>query len=122
VRARIAGRIGPLHPPELAVWKLRLAREAQLLDPLALERPQAPEPRLERVWQRFLDLLALRWTIEPGTPTPYSARFAAAWCNTTKRNAHEAIGALARRGSLRLAGRDPRGTRLWLPEGVTPID
>lgn len=122
VRARIAGRDGPLHAPELAVWKLRLAREAQLLDPLALERPRAPERRFERVWQGFLDLVALRWTIEPGVPTPFSARFAGSWCGVSTRRAHESIGALAAAGSLRLVGRDPRGTRLWLPEGVAPID
>lgn len=121
VRARIAGRDGPLNAPELAIWKLRLAREAQLFDPLALERPAAPNRRTDAVWQGFLDLLALRWTIEPGIPTTYSARFAAAWCNTTKRNTHEAINELARAGSLRLVGRDARGTRLWMPEGVRPI-
>ena len=70
----------------------------------------------------FLDLLALRWTVTPGAPAPYSARFAAAWCGVSTHRAHEAIGALARAGSLRLVGRDPRGTRLWLPEGVMPLD
>ena len=58
----------------------------------------------------------------PAAPAPYSARFAAAWCGVSTHRAHEAIGALARAGSLRLVGRDPRGTRLWLPEGVMPID
>jgi hypothetical protein len=122
VRALLAGRTQPLSPPELAIWKLRLAREAELLEPVALERPPAPSGRLEDVWQGFLDLLALRWTVTAGEPAPYSARFAAAWCGVSTHRAHESIRALARAGSLRLAGRDPRGTRLWLPEGVMPID
>ena len=122
VRACVAGRTQPLNSPELVVWKLRLAREAGLLEPLVLERPAASSRRLEAVWEGFLDLLALRWTIERGNPTTFSARFAAAWCGVPKRHAHEAIAELARTGSLRLVGRDPRGTRLWLPEGVVPID
>ena len=122
VRALLAGRTQPLSPPELAIWKLRLAHEAELVEPVAFERPVAPSRRLEDVWSGFLDLLALRWTVTPGAPAPYSARFAAAWCGVSTHRAHEAISALARAGSLRLVGRDPRGTRLWLPEGVMPID
>lgn len=122
VRALIAGRTQPLGPPELAIWKLRLAHEAGLLEPVAFERPVAPGRRIEDVWGGFLDLLALRWTVTPDAPAPYSARFAASWCGVSTHRAHEAIGALARAGSLRLVGRDPRGTRLWLPEGVVPVD
>jgi hypothetical protein len=122
VRALLAGRTAPLSPPELAVWKLRLANEAGLVEPVGFERPAAPSRRLEDVWQGFLDLVALRWALTLGDPAPYTARFAAAWCGVSTYRAHEAIGALARAGSLRLVGRDPRGTRLWLPEGVVPID
>ena len=122
VRARLAGRTGSLAAPELAVWKLRLAREAGLLEPLAFERPPAPRERLEPVWQGFLDLLALRWQIDPEAPAPFTVRFASAWCGLPKRQVHEALVELARTGTLQLVGRDPRGTRLWLPpDGVMPV-
>lgn len=121
VRARLAGRDGALAVPELTVWKLRLAAEAGLLEPadLSLELGDAPG-ELVGVWEGFLRLLALRWTIEPGIAAPFSARFAAAWCEVSKREAHEAVRELARLGLLRHAGLDERGTRLWLPEGVGP--
>jgi hypothetical protein len=122
VRARLAGRDGNLAVPELTVWKLRLAREAGLLAPLELELDsERPERRLERVLDGFLELLALRWLLEPGVPAPFSARFAAAWCGVGKREAHESVRELSRAGLLRPAGRDPRGTRLWLPKGVRPV-
>jgi hypothetical protein len=123
VRARLAGRDGNLAVPELTVWKLRLAREAGLLEPLSLELDcERPQQRLERVLDGFVELLALRWLLEPGVPAPFSARFAAAWCGVGKREAHESVRELHRAGLLRPAGRDPRGTRLWLPEGVRPVD
>src|SRR5262249_38087159 len=77
VRARLAGREGRLAVPELTVWKLRLSAEADLVEPLPLDVDEEPATR-RLVWSGFLDLLALRWTIEPGIPAPFSARFAAA--------------------------------------------
>jgi hypothetical protein len=119
VRARLAGRDGKLAVPELTVWKLRLASEAGLVEPAALELDaDPPARRLAPIYDSFLELLALRWTVEPGVPAPFSARFAAAWCGVSKREAHEGVRELHRLGLLRPAGRDPHGTRLWLPEGV----
>jgi hypothetical protein len=91
------------------------------VNPVALELDtDSPSEPLGRAWEGFLRLLALRWTIEPGVPAPFSARFAAAWCGLSKREAHEAVTELARQGFLRLRGRDPHGCRLWLPKGVRP--
>jgi hypothetical protein len=119
VRARLAGRSFPLAVPELVVWKLRLAREAGLLEPPVLRLDADRPPRaIAPLYDGFLELLALRWTIEPGVPAPFSARFASAWCGVSHRKAHEGVSALQRSGLLRLAGRDPRGTRLWLPQGL----
>jgi Bifunctional DNA primase/polymerase, N-terminal len=121
VRARLAGRQGPLAAPELVVWKLRLASEAELVEPVAFELDtDRPPQSLEAAWDGFLELLGLRWTIEPGLPAPFSARFTAAWCGLSKREAHEAVAELARQGFLRLEGRDAHGCRLWLPKGVRP--
>ena len=121
VRARLAGRTGPLAGPELSIWKRRLAHEAGLLEPFPLiVDADAPPESITATWKGFLGLVALRWAIEPGPPAPFSVRFAAAWCGISAREAHEAITELARRGFLGLEGRDSHGTRLWLPQGVRP--
>jgi hypothetical protein len=118
VRARIAGRRDRLSAAELRVWKRLLALEAGLLEPVVLEAPQRDDP----VWDGFVRLLRLRWLSEPGAPTPFSARFAAAWCDVSVMGAHRAIRELERLGFLRVAGHDAQGTRLWLPpEGVMPL-
>jgi hypothetical protein len=120
VRARLAGRTGPLGKPELSVWKLRLAWEAGLVEPLELQAAPRPPLRLCPAWDGFLQLLALRWLVSPGAPSPFSARFAAAWCGISKREAHTAVTELARLGLLRHVGFAPPRARLWLPDGVAP--
>jgi hypothetical protein len=119
VRARKAGRLDLSGGPELAVWKLRLCFEAGYLEPIWLDLPDV-EAGLEPLWSGLRLLLGLRWRISPGSPTPFSAGFAAAWCGVSKRQAHEGTRELVRRGLLRLHGHDVNRTRLWLPEGVRP--
>jgi hypothetical protein len=125
VRARLAGRQGPIAAPELLVWKLRLANEAGLVEPMRFDADQITVPAdLEHAWYAFLHLLGLRWTVTPGAPAPFSARFAGAWIGTSTRQSHEAITRLAQLGLLHEVGRDIRGTRLWLPpeEVMPPTD
>jgi hypothetical protein len=121
VRARLAGRDGRLAVPELMVWKARLAHEAEYLEPIVFDLDARPSEPLERAWDGFLRLVGLRWRLEHGIPAPYSARFAAAWCGISVREAHESVTELARQGFLVLQGRDAHGCRLWLPKGVRPI-
>jgi hypothetical protein len=73
---------------------------------------------LAYAWDGFLGLLALRWTIAPGVPAPFSSRFAAAWVGVSCFEAHEAVRELAARGFLRPCGRDPSGCPLWLPAEI----
>jgi hypothetical protein len=121
VRARLAGRTGPLGRPELSVWKLRLAWEAGLVEPLELQPDCDRLPaRLQPAWHGFLLLVALRWLVSPGEPAPFSARFASAWCGISKREAHETVRELAQLGLLRHVGFAPQRSRLWLPRGVMP--
>jgi hypothetical protein len=115
VRARIAGRTGPLAPPELGVWKARLAHEAGLLDSRASENGCAVPASLEPAWHGFLFLFELRRAVGYRGAVPFSARFAAAWCGISTRAAHESTRELAHRGFLRPHGADARGCRLWLP-------
>jgi hypothetical protein len=109
VRARQAGRQRRLSESELTVWKLRLVREAGLLD---IE--QALEP-VDVVHAGFLELCQLRRLVDGGQPAPFSARFAAAWCSVPLRTAHAATRELARRRLILPAGADSRGTPLWRP-------
>jgi Bifunctional DNA primase/polymerase, N-terminal len=121
VRAHVAGRRGYLGKPELAVWRLRLAAEVGQLEPVSFDAPAVPRG-LEPLWAGFLYLLGIRWTVSPGEPAPFTRRFAAAWCGVSEWEARDGLAELQRRGLLSPAGRDPHGTRLWLPEGVAPID
>jgi hypothetical protein len=121
VRARLAGRSRPLAPPEAMVWKLRLACEAELLEPFALELDcDRPPEHLQPAWDGFLELLSLRWTIEPGAPAPFSSGFASSWCGIPRRDAHLAVAELARRRLLLRRGFDAHGCPLWAAEGVRP--
>jgi hypothetical protein len=119
VRAEQAGRFNVARP-EFAIWKLRLAHEAGFLEPANLG-PDLPVLD-DEIWHGFLYLLGLRWLVSPREPAPFSAGFAASWCGVSRRRAHEGTRELIRGGFLRLSGRDAHGTRLWLPEGVRPID
>jgi hypothetical protein len=117
VRARLAGRQGRLGKPELSIWKLRLAAEAGLLKPVevAPNASAVTEATPAHVLAGFRQLVSLRWTVTPGAPAPFSARFAAAWCGIGTRQAHEATITLTRLGLLQHVGTDRRGTRLYLP-------
>jgi Bifunctional DNA primase/polymerase, N-terminal len=121
VRAHVAGRRGYLGKPELAVWRLRLAAEVGELEPLRFDAPAVPRG-LEPLWNGFLYLLGIRWKVSPDEPAPFTRRFAAAWCGVSEWDARDSLAELCRLGLLAPAGRDPRGTRLWLPRGVVPLD
>jgi hypothetical protein len=125
VRAELAGRRGPLHGPELAVWRLRLGVEAGIFDAVDLETPAPPSDlsvQAVKVLGGFLHLLSVRWIREPDVPAPFAVDFASAWCGVGRRQAHEGFREIRNRGLVRLAGRDGRGTSLWLPREVRPAD
>jgi hypothetical protein len=121
VRATLAGR-PHASGPELAIWKLRLLAEADLLDPVELIAPSLPDGAdevLQRVWRGFLFLVGCRWAHEPGVGAPFARRFAAAWCGLSEWDVREAFGRLTRLGLVLPAGeygRDP----LWLPFAAAP--
>jgi hypothetical protein len=121
VRAHVAGRRGYLGKPELAIWRLRLAAEVGAIEPVRFEAPSVGA-ELESLWTGFLYLLGCRWHVSPGEPAPFTRRFAASWCGVSDWQARDGLAELHRIGLFRLAGRDRRGTRLWLPRGVRPID
>jgi Bifunctional DNA primase/polymerase, N-terminal len=106
-----------LRGPSVATWQLRLLVEARILEPYpVLARPLPPEvrPAIRKVYEGFRFLLACKWWHTPEAPTPFSWRFAAAWCGLGERHVGEAMHWLLTQGFLRLVGRY-RGMALFLP-------
>jgi hypothetical protein len=117
VRAQLAGRNGALSAPEHATWKLILLVEAGLLPLVAVSArplPEASEPVVSHVYERFLFLLGCRWNYTYGAPAPFTRDFAAALCGISERAARYAIDELIEIGALAAAGKEGR-MRLWLP-------
>jgi hypothetical protein len=112
-------------PSEHATWKLILLVEAGLLPLIPVRASQLPvaDALLAQVYERFLFLLGCRWNYQYGAPAPFTRDFAAALCETTVREARDAIDRLKDLGAIYVAQEQPRGIkklRLWLPDGVEP--
>lgn len=124
LRAWQAGRRRRLGRVELVLWRLRLYEEAGLLEPAKVSPPANPElsENARLTLDGFCRLLRLRWLTSPGKPTPFVPSFAGPWCGLSLRQAEEGFAELRRLGLVRSAGTDPRGLRLWLPEGVMLLD
>ena len=118
LRAALAyGRVQRLRGPEFAVWALRLLVEAGLVPAATVRLPELHGPQsasVSKVYAGFRLLLGCKWLHSAGEPTPYSWRFASAWCGVGERQAGLAMQVLMREGILRPAGRHKRMT-LFLP-------
>jgi Bifunctional DNA primase/polymerase, N-terminal len=106
-------------------WAKRLDIEAGVAVPASVARADLPAdapPGLRQLYDGFLRLFEARWLYSPGEPAPFSHRFAAVWCCCAKATVEKHFPELRRLGLARYAGRDARGTSLWLPgEGVRPL-
>jgi hypothetical protein len=118
VRASLAyGQAVRLRGPSVATWQLRLLVEAGILEPYpvaARPLPAEVRPAIRLVYEGFLFLLACKWRHTPQVPTPFSWRFAAAWCGVSERQVGEAMHWLRAQGWLRQVGQY-RGLALFLP-------
>lgn len=125
VRAYLAGRYGRLSNSEFVTWSLRLEVEAGIRAPAVVsagELPPDASPGLRVVWNGFLELFRARWLHTLGEPAPFSNRFGAHWCGCSRTTVERHFPELRRLGLAQYAGRDTRGTSLWLPgEGVRPL-
>jgi Bifunctional DNA primase/polymerase, N-terminal len=118
VRASLAyGRAVRLRGPSVATWQLRLLIQAGLLAPYAVPArplPSAVRFTVRQVYEGFLFLLGCKWWHTPQAPTPFSWRFAAAWCGLSERHVGEAMQWLLAHGWLRQVGQH-RQMALFLP-------
>lgn len=113
------GRITRVQP-EHVCWGIRLMTEAGLTAPADVPHrplpPGAPKA-VAKVYAGFLSLLGCKWRHTPGDATPFSWRFASAWCGVGQRQAGDAIQWLLSKGFLVVAGKHRRIT-LFLPRTV----
>jgi Bifunctional DNA primase/polymerase, N-terminal len=118
VRASLAyGRAVRLRGPSVATWQLRLLVEARILAPYPVSARPLPvevRPAIRTVYDGFLLLLGCKWWHTPQAPTPFSWRFAAAWCGLGERHVGEAMRWLLAHGLIRQMGRY-RTMALFLP-------
>jgi hypothetical protein len=118
VRASLAyGRAVRLCGPSVATWQLRLLVEAHILAPYpvsACPLPAAVRPAIRMVYEGFLLLLGCKWWHTPQAPTPFSWRFAAAWCGLGERHVGEGMRWLLAHGFIRQVGRHDK-MALFLP-------
>jgi hypothetical protein len=117
VRASLAcGHAMRLRGPSVATWQLRLLVEAGILEPYPVPaRPLPPEvrPAICKAYDGFLFLLACKWWHTPQAPTPFTWRFAAAWCGLGERHAGEAMQWLLAHGFLRQVGKHRNMALFW---------
>ncbi|MCL6596696.1 MAG: bifunctional DNA primase/polymerase [Firmicutes bacterium] len=115
----VTGKPQRLTPGERAVWHLRAAAEAKIVQPPTVAAAPLPADAPDSVrayYQGFLRLLALR-ALYDGTQTaaPFSWRFAAGWCGIGSPNTVQKAAAwLLARGYLvavRPDGTEDRGSR-----------
>lgn len=125
--SRFYGRAVKLNRPEQATWQLRLLVDAGVLSAAAVpvvELPPEVSDTARRVYQGFRLLLGCKWLHTPQTPTVFSWRFAAAWCQASERLIGEAMQYLLGRGYLLPAGKQPcrgRELALFLPGTVGDV-
>jgi hypothetical protein len=106
-----------LRGPSVATWQLRLLVEARILQPYpvpARPLPSDVRPAVRKIYEGFLFSLACKWWHTPEAPTPFSWRFAAAWCGLGERHVGHAMQWLLAHGWLRQVGRYC-GMALFLP-------
>jgi hypothetical protein len=121
VRASLAsGQAVRLRGPSVATWQLRLLIEARILSPYPVPAHPLPSdvrPAIRTVYEGFLFLLACKWWHTREAPTPFSWRFAAAWCGLGERHVGDAMHWLLAHGWLRQVGTHGQMV-LFLPGGA----
>jgi hypothetical protein len=116
--SQVSGVVRRLRGPEMVTWQLRLLVDAGVVAPYPVRARALPADApvsVQRVYRGFVHLLACKWLYAAAAPTPYSWRFAAAWCGM---HSMAQIGAamtwLLKQGYVRRVGTH-KHTALFLP-------
>ena len=116
--SQISGEVVRLDGPEMVTWQLRLLVNAGIVAPYPVEARAVPDDApmiVQKVYRGFIHLLGCRWLYTAGAQSPYTWRFAAAWCGMrSMAQIGEATSWLLKRGYLRRVGRYQR-MALFLP-------
>lgn len=112
------GKAVKLGRPEHATWRIRLLVKAGILQPYPVALNPLPEGApgtVKKCHSGFRFLLGCKWRYKPNAPTPFSRKFAAAWCGISESSAQTAIHELQNTYKIiRIV--DQHGfLRLWLP-------
>lgn len=115
--ARFTGKVAWIRGPALVAWQLRLLVDASIVPPYPVRLADLPSnapTTVKRVYHGYWHLLRCKWLYIPQSPTPFTWRFAAAWCEMGERQAGEAMAWLLKHGYLRQVDKHRR-TALFLP-------
>lgn len=119
VRASLGyGYMKRLSGPELATWQIRLLVETGLLAPVevSIKRlPRAAKVTTRQVYDGFKLLLGCKWRYSPNDPTPFSRKFAGAWCGVSEATAGRAIAELQMQYKCIRIVSQHGYLRLWAP-------
>ena len=103
------GKVVDLGKAEFSTWAIRLLVDLGLISPYPVNRKPLPKevtPTVKKVYEGFCHLLGCKWLYSPGEPTPFSWRFAKAWCGVSERKAGEAIKYLLKHGYIRIVKKE----------------
>lgn len=103
------GKVVDLGKVEFSTWAIRLLVDLGLISPYPVNRKPLPEevtPTVKKVYEGFCHLLGCKWLYSHGEPTPFSWRFAKAWCGVSERKAGEAIKYLLKHGYIRIVKKE----------------
>jgi len=94
--------------PEVATWGIRLLVDMGFIKPHKVDYKPLKEkvpPTIKKTYEGFIRLLECKYIYSPNEPTPFSWRFASAWCQVSERKAGEAIKWLLSKGYIKEQGK-----------------
>jgi hypothetical protein len=105
------------NAPKLAVWKLRLMKDAGLAVPIRVQLPPLPAdvlPSCRRVYDAVREIVGLRWCVESGAPAPLTPEFLSEWTGLSPKAVKLARNVLRDQGIIVKVGNAGLAD-LWLP-------
>jgi hypothetical protein len=92
---------------EVATWGIRYLVDRGFIRPYEVDYKELKgkvPPTAKKTYMGFVRLLECKWLYSPNEPTPFSWRFAKAWCGVSERKAGESIKWLIANGYIEQVG------------------